>query len=81
MNDELKQIRMDIMELKNAINRNNFVGHQEFAKYSDFTDRLKVPVYAALPAKCRVGELISVGGKLYTASASNTWALVGGQTA
>jgi hypothetical protein len=80
MNDELKQIRMDIMELKNAINRNNFVGHQEFAKYSDFTDRLKVPVYATLPSTCRVGEIISVGGILYVASASNTWTKVGLQS-
>jgi hypothetical protein len=81
MNDELKQIRMDILELKNAINRNNFVGHQEFAKYSDFTDRIKMPIYTTLPTKCRAGELVVVGGKLYVGVTTDTWGLVGGQTA
>jgi cytochrome c-type biogenesis protein CcmE len=81
MNDELKQMRMDILELKNAINRNNFVGHQEFAKYSDFTERLKVPVYGTLPSTCRIGELVCVGGKLYVGAAANTWGLVGAQSA
>jgi hypothetical protein len=80
MNDEIKKLNLRITELENEISRNNFVGFQSFGKYCDFTDRLKVPVYSSLPNSARTGELVVVSGKLWVASAINTWTIVGTQS-
>lgn len=70
---QIEQLRKDLNDLIDEVYLNNFTGYQVFTKYADFTNRLKVPVVSALPAKAEIGELVSYGGKLYHCSALNTW--------
>lgn len=80
MNPELEQLKKDLRDLVDEVYRNNFTSHQDFNKYCNFTNRLKVPVVTSLPAKAEIGELVVYGGKLYIASALNTWTIVGVQS-
>lgn len=75
MNTEEKnaQLTKDLQNLTDEVYRNNFTSHQDFNKYCNFTSRLKIPVVTALPANAEIGELVSYAGKLYHASALNTW--------
>ncbi len=59
---------------------NNFPGHQDYNKSVNFNSKLKVPHFASLPATCEQGEIVESGGKLYVASAANTWTIVGTQS-
>lgn len=72
-------LEKQLFDLQQEVFLNNFSAHQDFNKYSNFTTRLKVPHYATAPSKAEVGEIIEVSGKLYIASAIDTWSLVGGQ--
>jgi hypothetical protein len=80
MQNEIANLRSQITELRDSFYRNNFSQQQIFNKYSDFTFRLKIPVVSALSSTCEIGELCAYGGKLYVASAVNTWSLVGTQS-
>lgn len=80
LQEQINKLRSQIEELSNAYFRNNFSQQQIFTKYSQFSDRIKIPVVAALSATCEVGELCSYSGKLYVASAANTWTIVGTQS-
>jgi hypothetical protein len=42
--------------------------------------RLQLPVFAAPPATCTVGELCVSGGKLYVCTTTNAWVVAGSQT-
>jgi hypothetical protein len=79
--DEIQLLKRDLQELKDEFYLNNFTAHQDFNKYCNFTTRIKVPVYSTLPTNCEVGELVVSGGKLYVASAKDTWTICGTQTA
>ena len=82
-NDYQKQIdelKADIQALNDEFYHNNFSASQDFQKYSRFNSRLKVPHYASVPAKCDVGEIIEVAGKLRVCSATNVFTIVGTQT-
>lgn len=81
LQNQINRLKADLQALNDEVYKSNYSTHQDFTKYSNFASRLKVPYYATAPATCEAGELIEVGGKLYIASATNTWALVGGQTA
>jgi hypothetical protein len=78
-NTQLQMLRQEIESLKAELYRGNFSGSQDFNKYTRFNTRLKVPNYSVAPAKCEVGEIIEVGGKLKICSAANTWTTVGTQ--
>jgi hypothetical protein len=71
--NQLATLIKDMEALKADYYRNNFSAYQDFSKYSNFTFRLKVPVVTALSTTCEIGEVVSYGGKLYHASALNTW--------
>lgn len=73
MDNELQKLKKDLQDLIDEVYRNNFTSHQDFNKYSNFTSRIKIPVVTALPSTCEIGELVSYNGKLYHASALNTW--------
>ena len=81
-NNEIGVVKRDIKALKGAFYKNNFPTSQKFTKASEFTNTLKLPVYATAPPVCVQGEVYvnSGTGKLYVCSASNTWSLVGTQT-
>lgn len=78
---QIDKLRKDLNDLIDEVYTNNFSAHQEFNKKVNFSVRLKVPHYSSLPSTCEVGEVAESGGKLYIGSATNTWSLVGGQTA
>jgi hypothetical protein len=80
LQSQINKLQKDLNDLNDEIYLNNFTGHQDFNKYINFTSRLKVPHYTALPATCDVGEIIEYNGKLYIASALNTWTIVGTQS-
>ena len=80
MNPEVEQLKKDLNDLIQEVYRNNFTSHTDFNKYCNFTSRIKVPVVTSLPTNCEIGELIVYGGKLYVASALNTWTIVGVQS-
>ncbi len=84
LNDAVRMIQKLNNELnlfKSEFYSNNFTANQTFNKYSSFTTRLKVPSYSTLPATCEVGEVVESAGKLRICSATNTWTVVGAQTA
>lgn len=80
LENQINKLRQDLNDLTQEVYMNNFSGHQDFNKYSNFTTRLKVPHYATNPAVCEVGEIIENGGKLYICSSANTWTKVGTQS-
>ena len=73
MDTQIAELNKRIEELEKEFYRGNFSAQQDYTKYSNFVNRIKIPVVTALPATCQIGELISYGGKLYHASAVNTW--------
>lgn len=77
---QINKLAKDLADLTEEFYRNNFSSSQDFQKYSRFNTRLKVPHYASTPAKCEVGEICEVSGKLRICSAANTWTIVGTQT-
>lgn len=77
---QIDKIVRDLADLNSEVYLNNFTSSQDFQKYSRFNTRLKVPHYAALPTTCETGEIIEYSGKLYVASATNTWTIVGTQS-
>lgn len=82
-NDYQKQIDelvKNVKILNDEIYRNNFSAHQDFNKSSNFTTKLKIPHYTALPILAEVGEVIEVGGKMYICSTPNSWSVVGTQS-
>lgn len=79
-NTQLEMLRQEVESLKAELYKGNFSGSQDFNKYTRFNTRLKVPNYATAPAKCEVGEIIEVVGKLRICSAANTWTIVGVQS-
>lgn len=74
--EQFNMLKQEIESLKSEIYRNNFSGHQDFSKFSNFTTRLKIPHYDAIPPIGEVGELIEAGGALYICSSPNTFTLV-----
>lgn len=80
LEQQIVGLRSEIEELKQGFFRNNFSQQQIFNKYSDFTDRIKIPYVAALSTTAEIGELCVYGGKLYVASAVNTWTIAGTQS-
>jgi transposase len=79
-NTQIQMLRQEVESLKAELYRGNFTGSQDFTKYVRFNSRLKVPNYASEPARCEVGEIIEVGGKLRVCSSANTWTIVGLQS-
>jgi hypothetical protein len=77
MNDNLEErvqkAITDLEALTQEFYTNNFSDSQDFNKFSRFNTRLKVPVVAALPSTCEVGEVVGFSTKLYYCSAANTW--------
>lgn len=76
----LTKLERDLVDLNEEFYRSNFTSQQDMNKFINCTVRFKVPVVTALPATCQIGELISYGGKLYVASAVNTWVVAGTQS-
>ena len=77
---QIDMLKQQIESLQAEYYKGNFSGSQDINKFTRFNTRLRVPVYAATPATCEVGELCSVSGKLRVCSAANTWAIVGVQS-
>lgn len=77
---QIDQINNTLRSLSADYYNGNFSDTQDFNKRCNFNARLKVPVFAATPATGVIGELISVGGKLYVCSAVNTWVVAGTQS-
>lgn len=73
LQNQIDQLKRDLTELNNEIYKTNFSAQQDFPKYSNFTTRLRVPVYTTKPATCDVGEICSNGGKLWHCSTANNW--------
>lgn len=80
LQDQIDQLRREVVNLTDSFYRNNFPSSQDFSKYSRFNTRLKVPHYSAAPSTCDVGEIIEVDGKLRICSAADVWTVVGTQT-
>lgn len=78
--ERIAKLEKDLQDLIEEVYNKNFSSFQEFSKFSDFTNRIKVPVFASLPTTGRIGELCVVSGKLYVCSAANTFSLVGTQS-
>jgi hypothetical protein len=78
--DQIDKLRRDLQDLTDEVYRNNFSSHQDFNKISHFNSKLKIPVVSSLPAQCELGEILSYSGKLYIASAVNTWTIAGTQS-
>jgi hypothetical protein len=68
-------LKQRLEALESEYHRNNFEGGQDFNKASRFNTSLQVPLYAASPSTCNVGQLYSntTDGKLYHCSAADTW--------
>lgn len=77
--EKIQIMQNQIDSLSQEIYRNNFSSHQDFNKFVNFTTRLKIPHYDAVPPVGEVGELIEVGGVLLICSSSNTFTIVGTQ--
>jgi hypothetical protein len=73
LQQQVSALQTQLNQLSGEYYRNNFGAYQDFSKYSAFTGRLRVPVVTALSTTCEIGELCSYAGKLYHASALNTW--------
>lgn len=82
LQNQINALRAELEELRQGYYRNNFSQQQIFNKYSDFTDRIKMPVVSALSSTCEQGEVcvVSSTGKIYVASAANTWTIAGTQS-
>ncbi len=86
MNPDLQQqinaLKAQIETLAGDYYANNFSASQDFAKFSRFKTRLRLPIYATAPTKCELGEVYvnSGTGKAYVCSAANTWSLIGTQS-
>jgi len=78
--EKIQILSQELETLKREVFQNNFSGHQDFNKFSNFTTRLKIPHYDAIPPIGEVGELIEAGGKLYICSSANVFSLVGTQS-
>jgi hypothetical protein len=78
---QLDMLKQQVESLQAEFYRGNFNASQDNNKFTRFTSRLRVPVYAVAPTVCEVGELYvnSGAGKLYVCSSANTWSLVGTQ--
>lgn len=74
--ETLQILRNDLHALTQEVYRNNFSSHQDFNKFSNFTTRLKIPHYDAIPRVGEVGEIIEAGGQLYICSSANVFTLV-----
>jgi len=73
LQQQIEQLQRNLTELNNEFFKTNFSAQQDFPKYSNFTTRLRVPVYTTKPVKCDVGEICSNGGKLWHCSTANNW--------
>lgn len=80
LEEQIKMLKADLGALNQEVYRNNFSGHQDFSKFSNFTTRLKVPHYDTIPIIGEPGELLEGGGKLYICSSPNKFQLVGSQS-
>lgn len=76
LEEQLKILQSTVNSLSQEVYRNNFSGHQDFNKYSNFTTKLKVPHYDTIPLVGEVGEILESNGKLYICSSTNTFTLV-----
>lgn len=73
---QINILKANLEALTQEVYRNNFSGHQDFNKSSNFTTKLKVPHYDVAPTVGEVGEIIEIGGALYICSSANTFTLV-----
>ena len=73
---QIELLRGDLNALTQEVYRNNFSGHQDFNKFSNFTTRLKVPHYDSIPLVGEVGEIIESGGVLHICSSPNKFTTV-----
>jgi hypothetical protein len=76
---QFNKLKSDFDILSGQFYKNNFSSRQDFNKDCAFNTVLKVPSYDTLPS-CEVGEICESGGKLYIASATDVWTLVGSQS-
>lgn len=74
--EQIDTLRSDLQNLNQEVYRNNFSGHQDFNKNSNFTSKLKIPHYDIPPIIGEVGEIIEVGGVLLICSSSNSFTVV-----
>jgi hypothetical protein len=78
---QITVLRKQLEQLSTEVYKNNFSTRQDFNKASAFNTKLKVPSYTSVPAKCEVGEIIENNGKLLICSTTDTWQIIGTQTA
>lgn len=76
LEEKITMLNSDLKALNQEVYRNNFSGHQDFNKFSNFTTRLKIPHYDSIPLVGEVSEIIESGGLLYICSSPNTFTLV-----
>jgi hypothetical protein len=71
---QINILRQDLAKLNSEFYNGNFSSQQDFTKYSNFTTRLKIPVYTDKPTKCDIGEIVALtSGTYYACKATNTW--------
>lgn len=76
LEEQVIALKSQLETLSQEVYRNNFSSHQDFNKFSNFTTRLKIPHYDAIPPIGEVGELLEAGGALYICSSPNVFTLV-----
>lgn len=76
----IEKVEKDLESLNEEYYRYNFTTYQEFPKRSVFTVGLRVPVVRSFPEVPEDGYIVLKDGKLYVATARNTWVLIGSQT-
>lgn len=74
--EKLQILQDQVNALSQEVYKNNFSGHQDFNKSSNFTTKLKIPHYDLPPVVGEVGEIIEVGGVLYICSSQNSFTVV-----
>jgi len=80
LQEQINRLRSDLEQLSQSFYKNNFSSEQIFNKSSNFTTKLKIPVYTSLP-QCEVGDVVCDGnGKMYIGTATNTFTVVGTQS-
>lgn len=80
LRQQLLKVQNDLSVLAQNYYKGNFSSYQDFSKACNFTTTLTIPRYDTLPS-CEVGQICENSGKLMICSATDTWTIVGTQTA
>ena len=76
---DVDTLKKDLKTLTDEFHKNNFSAHQDFNKVSNFTTRLNIPKYPALPVTCETNDIIGVNGIAYICSSPNVFTKIGSQ--